>query len=171
MVRKQTFDFSKKKFWQVGKHKNSSQEEWEASGDKPEDYDTEKLLDTLRKIKALGCKAGLSINPACPVSAIDDLVIREIDLLLLMSVNPGFGGQEFKPVVLEKIKEFTARACRVGLDIGENIEEEIVIEVDGGIKPGDIAKSVREAGAGALVAGSAIYGSKNVKETINLLKN
>lgn len=170
VYRKQDFDFSNKSFWQTGDHKNSKQEEWESSGKSPEDYDSKKVLEVLKDIKKLGCKAGISINPACPVSAIGDEVIKELDLILLMSVNPGFGGQEFKPVVLDKIKEFKTRAEALGRSIGDDIEKDIVIEVDGGIKPGDICTQVKEAGATALVAGSAVYGSENVKKTIDLLK-
>lgn len=169
--RKQEFDFSNKSFWQTGSHKNSDQEEWESSGKSPDDYDSEKVLEVLKQIKKHGCKAGISINPACPVSALSDELICELDLILIMSVNPGFGGQEFKAVVLEKIKEFISRAKALGRTIGDDIEKDIVIEVDGGIKPGEIAEQVKKAGATALVAGSAVYGSENVKKTIELLKN
>ncbi len=169
--RKQDFDFSNKCFWQMGKHVNSSQEEWESSGKSPEDYDTQKVLEVLRAIKKLGCKAGISINPACPISALSDEIIKEINLILLMSVNPGFGGQEFKPVVLEKIKEFKSRAEALELKVGTDIESEIVIEIDGGIKPGEIANQVKTAGATALVAGSAVYGASDIKEAIDLLKS
>jgi ribulose-phosphate 3-epimerase len=168
--RKQEFDFSNKSFWQTGEHSNSNQEEWESSGKSPSDYDSKKVLEVLKQIKKLECKAGISINPACPVSAIGDEIIHELDIILLMSVNPGFGGQEFKPVVLEKIQEFKLRAEALGRTIGDDIEKDIVIEVDGGIKPGEITEQVKRAGATALVAGSAVYGSSNVKKTIELLK-
>lgn len=169
--RKQRFDFSNKSFWQTGTHQNSNQETWESSGKSPDDYDSKKVFDVLKQIKKLGSKAGISINPACPVSAISDEIICELDLILLMSVNPGFGGQEFKPVVLEKIQEFKSRAEALGRTIGTDIEKDIVIEVDGGVKPGEIAESLKKAGATALVAGSAVYDSVNVKKTIDLLKN
>ena len=168
--RTQEFDFSNKSFWQTGDHKNSNQETWESSGKSPLDYDSAKVLEVLKSIKKLGCKAGISINPACPVSALSDEIIKELNLILLMSVNPGFGGQEFKPVVIEKIKEFKSRAEALGRSIGVDIDNDIVIEIDGGIKPGDTANQVKMAGATALVAGSAVYHSDNVKKTIDLLK-
>lgn len=171
VFRKQKFNFAKKAFWQTDEFATASQEEWEASGKSPLDYDEEKLLQVIQKIKALNCKAGISINPACPVSALSDDLIKEIDMILFMSVNPGFGGQEFKEFTLDKISEFKIRAQALNRKVGTNIENELVIEVDGGIKPGEIAQKVKAAGATALVAGSAVYHSANVKKTIELLKN
>lgn len=170
VYRKQDFDFSNKSFWQTDVHADASQEEWEASGLSPDHYDTQKVLDVLKAIKKLGVKAGISINPACPVSALSDEVIKEIDMILFMSVNPGFGGQSFKPIVLEKIQEFKTRAEALARNIGEDISQELVIEVDGGVKPGEITNQLKSAGATALVAGSAVYGSENVKKTIDLLR-
>ncbi len=101
----------------------------------------------IQQIKATGKKAGISLCPATPASAIQHLV-SDVDLILVMSVNPGFGGQAFIPSQLEKIKEIRAMIDQSGRSID--------LEVDGGIKPG-VAKSVLEAGATVLVAGSAIF--------------
>ena len=100
---------------------------------------------SLQAIRALGRKAGVSLNPSTPASAIE-YVLDRLDLILLMTVNPGFGGQAFIPAVLEKIRRVKAM---IG---GRDIE----IEVDGGIAP-DTAAEVAAAGANVLVAGSAIF--------------
>ena len=100
---------------------------------------------SLQAIRALGLKAGVSLNPATPVSAIEDVLDR-LDLVLVMSVNPGFGGQAFIPHALDKVRQ--ARAL-----IGER---PIRIEVDGGVTP-DNAGALRRAGADVLVAGSAVF--------------
>jgi ribulose-phosphate 3-epimerase len=109
------------------------------------------LHRSLQAIRALGKKAGAAINPATPVSAIAHIV-DSVDLILLMTVNPGFGGQAFIPSVLEKITEVRAL---VG-------DREIDIEVDGGVTP-EIANQVAAAGANVLVAGSAVFKGGNAQ--------
>jgi len=101
---------------------------------------------TLQSIKSLGKKAGLALNPATPTNCLDD-VMDMVDLVLVMTVNPGFGGQAFIPV-LDKIKDIRARIDATG--------REIDLEVDGGINP-DTAKQVIDAGANVLVAGTAVF--------------
>jgi len=112
--------------------------------------------ETLAKIRSFGIKAGLSIKPKTPVSVIKPLMDK-FDMLLIMSVEPGFGGQSFIPESLDKIKE--ARALSADLDI----------EVDGGINENNI-NSVVKAGANILVAGSAVFGKPDVAEAIATLR-
>lgn len=138
-----------------------TQEEWEARGTASKHYDIEAIKNTIELIKSQGAKVGISINPATPVSALVD-ILKDIDLVLLMSVNPGFGGQKFKPVVLDKIKELKSIASKQNLKLD--------IEVDGGVTPGEIADSLKAAGANVLVAGSAIYRSSNIAQTISELR-
>lgn len=110
---------------------------------------------TLSLIRDLGMKAGLVFNPATPLSYLD-YVMDKLDLILLMSVNPGFGGQSFIPSTLEKI-----RKARAVLDAYEEKSgRHIPIEVDGGVKPANIGE-IAAAGAEAFVAGSAVFGKKN----------
>lgn len=116
--------------------------------------------ETLKKIKALGVKAGISINPPTPFSTIKDC-FEEIDFLLVMSVNPGFAGQKFIESVLPKIT-----AAR---EIIQEKKLDIPIEVDGGINA-ETAKKAREAGADILVAGSYIYKSLDAVKAIDSLK-
>lgn len=118
------------------------------------------LHRTLARIKELGKKAGVVLNPATSLSAID-YVLEEVDLVMLMSVNPGFGGQSFIPSTLEKTWQLHNRISTLGLDVG--------IEIDGGIGSGTIAMAA-EAGANIFVAGSAIYGSDDYAATIADLK-
>ena len=106
------------------------------------------LHRTLQQIRALGCRAGVTLNPGTPVSAIAP-VLHLADVVLVMSVNPGFSGQAFLPEVLPKIAEVRARL--------DDLRSEAWLEVDGGISAQTIA-SVRAAGATAFVAGSAIFG-------------
>ncbi len=112
--------------------------------------------ETLKKIRDLGMKAGLSIKPKTPVDVIKPL-IGQFDMLLIMSVEPGFGGQSFIPESLDKIKE--ARALLPELDI----------EVDGGINADNINEVVK-AGANVIVAGSAIFGHEDVSSAIQTLR-
>lgn len=105
------------------------------------------LHRTVHLIKSFGVKAGVVLNPATPVSSIEH-VIEDVDLVLLMSVNPGFGGQKFIPGVLPKIREVKSLADRLGT--------EVEIEVDGGVNA-ETARLCIEAGATVLVAGSAVY--------------
>lgn len=107
------------------------------------------LHRTLQTIRALGVKAGVAINPATPVGVIEP-VLDDVDLVLVMSVNPGFGGQSFIPSTLPRLRQ--ARALIGGRPID--------LEVDGGITA-DNARAVAEAGANVFVAGSAIYGGNN----------
>jgi len=111
---------------------------------------------TIALIKEQGCKAGLVLNPAAPLSWLDH-TLDKLDLVLLMSVNPGFGGQQFIRSVLPKIANVRARIKELGRDIW--------LEVDGGVKPDNIAEIAR-AGADTFVAGSAIFGSKDYAATI-----
>src|SRR5262245_19948744 len=115
---------------------------------------------TIALIKENGCKAGLVLNPATPVSFLD-YTLEKLDLVLLMSVNPGFGGQQFIRSVLPKISEVRKRIDRLG--------KEIWLEVDGGIKTDNIAE-VAKAGADTFVAGSAIFGSKDYAATIKQMR-
>jgi ribulose-phosphate 3-epimerase len=105
------------------------------------------LHRSIQRIKALGKKAGVSLNPATPAKALD-YVIEDIDLVLVMSVNPGFGGQKFITSQLKKIEAVAQRAAKQGLDL--------IIEVDGGIDP-ETAPLAISAGATALVAGTAAF--------------
>jgi ribulose-phosphate 3-epimerase len=111
---------------------------------------------TIALIKENGCKAGLVLNPATPLACLDH-TLEKLDLVLLMSVNPGFGGQQFIPSVLPKIAEVRRRI--------DQLKKSIWLEVDGGIKPDNIAEVAR-AGADTFVAGSAIFGSKDYAATI-----
>src|SRR5213075_1687070 len=121
---------------------------------------TEHVDRTIALIKQNGCKAGLVLNPATPASYLD-YTLDKLDLVLLMSVNPGFGGQQFIPSVLPKIAEVRKRIDKLGRDIW--------LEVDGGIKTDNIA-DVARAGADTFVAGSAIFGSKDYAATIKQMR-
>ncbi len=115
----------------------------------------------LQAIRGLGKKVGVSLNPATPLEVID-YVLGDVDMVLLMSVNPGFGGQAFIPAVLRKIEKLRAEADRRGLDLD--------IEVDGGIKVDNIEVAAR-AGANVFVAGSAVFGEKDYKPVIARLRS
>ena len=115
---------------------------------------------TIALIRENGCKAGLVLNPATPLSWLDH-TLEKLDLVLLMSVNPGFGGQQFIPSVLPKIAEARKRIAATGKDIW--------LEVDGGIKTDNIAEVAR-AGADTFVAGSAIFGAKDYAATIQAMR-
>ncbi|BCT68919.1 MULTISPECIES: ribulose-phosphate 3-epimerase [Nitrosospira] len=104
---------------------------------------------TIGLIKEQGCKAGLVFNPATPLNYLDH-VLEKLDLVLIMSVNPGFGGQQFIPEALEKLKAVRKRIDESG--------KKILLEIDGGVKVDNIAEIAR-AGADTFVAGSAIYGA------------
>ncbi len=122
---------------------------------------TEHVDRTIALIKQSGCKAGLVLNPATPASYLD-YTLEKLDLVLLMSVNPGFGGQQFIPSVLPKIAEVRKRIERSG--------KPIWLEVDGGIKTDNIA-DVARAGADTFVAGSAVFGSKDYAATIRDMRD
>ncbi|HHJ38009.1 MAG: ribulose phosphate epimerase [Methylothermaceae bacteria B42] len=115
---------------------------------------------SLQLIRDNGCKAGLVFNPATPLDYLD-YVMEKIDMILLMSVNPGFGGQSFIPYVLDKIKDARKRIDESGRDIR--------LEVDGGIKVDNIG-AVAAAGADTFVAGSAIYGQSDYKAVIDAMR-
>src|SRR5712672_715543 len=116
---------------------------------------------TIALIHENGCKAGLALNPATPLSCLDH-TLEKLDLVLLMSVNPGFGGQSFIASVLPKIAQARKRIDKLGRDIW--------LEVDGGIKTENIADAAT-AGADTFVAGSAIFGSKDYAATIRDMRS
>jgi ribulose-phosphate 3-epimerase len=124
---------------------------------------TENLAVSIEHIKSLGKKVGVSLNPESKTNLITDL-LNEIDLVLIMSVNPGFGGQKFMPEVLEKIKELKKIRDQKNMDFD--------IEIDGGINF-DNNKLAIEAGANILVSGTTIFKNNNgdIKKNIDLLKS
>lgn len=117
---------------------------------------TEHVDRTIALIKEAGCKAGLVFNPATPLTYLDH-TLAKLDLVLLMSVNPGFGGQQFIASVLPKLAEARKRIAASGRDVW--------LEVDGGVKGENIAE-IAKAGADTFVAGSAIFGAKDYAATI-----
>lgn len=118
------------------------------------------LHRTVQLIRSLGKKAGVSINPATPVATLD-LILDDLDLVLVMSVNPGFGGQSFIPSCLGKIAALRRMIAERGL--------QVELEVDGGVKTDNIGR-IAAAGADVLVAGSAVFGTDDYRETIVTLK-
>jgi ribulose-phosphate 3-epimerase len=118
------------------------------------------LHRTLQQIRSLGKKAGVSLNPGTPEDVLK-YVLELTDLVLVMSVNPGFGGQEFIPAVLPKLQRIRKMIDATG--------RPIYLEVDGGVKPG-IASKVIQAGADVLVAGSAVFGHKDYAQAIKALR-
>jgi ribulose-phosphate 3-epimerase len=121
---------------------------------------TEHVDRTIALIKENGCKAGLAINPATPLACLDH-TLDKLDLVLVMSVNPGFGGQQFIRSVLPKIAEVRRRIDALG--------KPVWLEVDGGIKADNIGEVAR-AGADTFVAGSAIFGSKDYAATVRAMR-
>ncbi|MBN9330711.1 MAG: ribulose-phosphate 3-epimerase [Comamonas sp. SCN 67-35] len=115
---------------------------------------------SIQAIRAAGCRAGLAFNPATPLDVLD-WVIEDIDLVLIMSVNPGFGGQSFIDSALRKTQEARRRIEACGRDIR--------LEVDGGIKAANI-RAVADAGADTFVAGSAIFGQTDYKAVIDAMR-
>lgn len=115
---------------------------------------------SLQLIKSHGCSAGLVLNPATPVQCLD-YVMDRVDFILLMSVNPGFGGQKFIPATLRKLQEVRQRISESGRDIR--------LEVDGGVAVDNIAE-IAAAGADTFVAGSAIFGSPDYAATISAMR-
>ena len=118
------------------------------------------LKSDIKKVKETGCKVGISINPETPVKIIED-VISDVDLVLVMSVHPGFGGQSFISDVVPKIRKIR--------DIIDKTGKKIYLEVDGGIN-NKTAKIAKDAGADVLVAGNYIFTNKSYKEAIQSLK-
>ncbi|MDO4534700.1 MAG: ribulose-phosphate 3-epimerase [Clostridium perfringens] len=124
-------------------------------------YETERHIDrTINYIKSKGCKAGIALNPGTPVAVLKN-VLPSLDMVLIMSVNPGFGGQSFISYSIDKIKEVKELAKKLG-------REDLLIEVDGGVDKNNI-KSIVEAGANVLVAGSAVFRENRIKENIEAL--
>jgi ribulose-phosphate 3-epimerase len=119
------------------------------------------LHRTIENIKENGAKAGVVLNPATTLFALDE-IIEQVDMVLLMSVNPGFGGQKFIGSVLSKIELLRNTLNESGVELD--------LEVDGGIKPDNVA-SIKQAGANVLVAGSAIFGSDDYEKAIEELRN
>ena len=119
------------------------------------------LNRTLQTIRELDVRAGVVLNPATPLSSLEE-VLHEIDMVLLMSVNPGFSGQSFIPSILDKASNLR--------DIMSHYEDEIEMQVDGGVRV-DNAGKIKEAGVSVLVAGSAIFNSKDYKKTIQQLRD
>ncbi|MCI8958821.1 MAG: ribulose-phosphate 3-epimerase [Lachnospiraceae bacterium] len=115
---------------------------------------------TIQQIKDLGMKAGVALNPATSLKVLD-YILPQVDMVLLMSVNPGFGGQKFLPYTLTKVQKLRERILQQGLDVD--------IQVDGGIGPGN-ARQVVEAGANILVAGSAVFGGDAAENTRRLVE-
>lgn len=118
------------------------------------------LHRTIQNIKSHGIKAGVALNPATPIETIKH-VLSDVDMVLIMTVNPGFGGQSFIEGMIPKIKELK------GIIDDQNLK--VDIQVDGGIKPENVNKVV-EAGANVIVAGSAIFNSNNISETVQLFR-
>ena len=115
---------------------------------------------TIQLIRAEGCQAGLVLNPATPVEVLD-YVLDELDLVLLMSVNPGFGGQAFIPSTLEKLRRVRERIDASG--------RAIRLEIDGGVKPDNIG-GIAAAGADTFVAGSAIFGQPDYADVVRRMR-
>ena len=119
------------------------------------------LHRTLQQVRACGMKAGVSLNPATPLTALD-WVLEELELVLLMSVNPGYGGQSYLPQVTEKIRALAATIVRRGLAVQ--------IQVDGGITPRTIGAAAA-AGASVFVAGTAVFGEPDYARAIAALRS
>jgi len=118
------------------------------------------LHRTVQSIKEEGVKAGVTLNPATPLSSVEE-ILGEVDLLLIMSVNPGFGGQGFIPSALDKLRRARAMIDQRGA--------KVELEIDGGIKVENVA-AIAQAGADILVSGSAIFESKDYKDTIQKMR-
>lgn len=121
---------------------------------------SEHIDRTLQLIKEHGCQAGVVLNPATPLSYLD-YIMDKVDLILVMSVNPGFGGQSFIPATLDKLRSIRSRIN----ESGRNIR----LEVDGGVKVNNI-KEIAEAGADMFVAGSAIFDSEDYQQAIDSMR-
>jgi ribulose-phosphate 3-epimerase len=121
---------------------------------------SEHIDRTIQLIHANGCKAGLVFNPATPLNYLDH-VLDQLDLVLIMSVNPGFGGQSFLPSALDKLRKVRELIDRSGRDIR--------LEIDGGVKVDNIAE-IAAAGADTFVAGSAIFGKADYSEVVSAMK-
>ncbi len=122
---------------------------------------TKHIDRSLQLIKDQGCKCGLALNPATPLNVLDYLWDK-LDMVVIMSVNPGFGGQKFIPVALSKIAQLKALAHA-------NNRDDLIIEVDGGVKADNIAQ-IAKAGANMFVSGSAIFNSDDYAQTISKMR-
>ena len=125
---------------------------------------TNHLNRAVMAVKELGLKVGVALNPATPLSVLE-YILDDVDMVLIMTVNPGFGGQKYIPTMTDKIRELRAMIQKRNLEVD--------IEVDGGIKV-DNVKEVLAAGANVIVAGSAVFGAateENAREFMNILKN
>ncbi len=116
---------------------------------------------SLQLVRSLGCKSGLVFNPATPLHHLDH-VMDKVDMILIMSVNPGFGGQSFIPAALDKLREARQRI--------DNSNFNIRLEIDGGVKVDNIG-DIAAAGADTFVAGSAIFGNKDYSASISAMKS
>ncbi|NQY80140.1 MAG: ribulose-phosphate 3-epimerase [Candidatus Caenarcaniphilales bacterium] len=135
------------------------------------DFDEKKINDTISLIKGLGAKVGISINPSTDIKKVEPY-IKDINMVLIMSVNPGFGGQKFIESAYDKIQNLLEILQKNDLKAGNNLNEgEVAIEVDGGIYPGEISEKLIATGANVLVAGSAVYGATDIPQAIEELKN
>lgn len=124
-------------------------------------YEAETHIDrAIEKIKSRGMKAGITLNPATPVELLQP-ILHKLDLVLIMSVNPGFGGQSFIPYTLEKVRSLRQMA--------EKLNPELLIEIDGGIDVHTVKKAV-EAGCDVVVAGSAVYKNGEIEKNIDALR-
>ncbi|MCQ2381015.1 MAG: ribulose-phosphate 3-epimerase [Acidaminococcaceae bacterium] len=121
---------------------------------------TKHLHKAIQSIHDMGLKAGVALNPATSLTAVEN-ILADVDLVLIMSVNPGFGGQKFIESSVDKIVELK--------EMLEHCNSKAVIEVDGGIN-GENVKLVKNAGASVIVAGSYVYGAKDIKKAIDSLK-
>lgn len=125
-------------------------------------YEAEIHVDrTVEKIRARGLKAGITLNPATPVSVLQN-ILPKLDMVLIMSVNPGFGGQSFIPYTLDKVRELRTMA--------EKLNPGLLIEIDGGMTA-DTIRSAVDAGVDVVVAGSAVYRNGDVAGNIHDLRN
>lgn len=122
---------------------------------------TDDLAATLAAIHGCGCKRGMALNPDTPVEAVFPY-LDQLELVLVMGVVPGHGGQPFDPRALDKLRALRAECARRGVSP--------ILSVDGGIKPGTTAPQCTEAGATALVAGSAVFGAKDASAAVRQLK-
>ena len=124
-------------------------------------YEAEKHIDrAIQYIKSKGIKAAVALNPGTPTYVLKD-IISELDMVLIMSVNPGFGGQKFIKYSIDKIKEVKA--------MSEKVNKDLLIQVDGGIDPSNVL-DVIEAGANVIVAGSAVFKNGEIEKNISLLR-
>lgn len=124
-------------------------------------YEAETHIDrAIEKIRSRGLKVGITLNPATPVSVLST-ILPKLDMVLIMSVNPGFGGQSFLPYTLDKVRELREMANRMNPDL--------LIEIDGGIAE-DTIRSAVEAGVDVVVAGSAVYNNGEIRKNIDALR-